>query len=245
MRDLLAGVRCLLGGLRWLGRHPRQWLFGLVPALITLLLYVVVLVVVLGFTPDVITLSMSFTDGWAEPWRTLTSVVAGVALVGVVVLVGVLLFTAVTLAIGAPFYDKLSERVDADLGDVPPEVRRPVWRDVLAAVTDGLRLVVYAGVVGAVLFALGFIPVAGQTVVPAVGACVSGFFLTVELTATPAQRRGLTFRQRFGLLRRRKALAVGFGTPLFLLFLVPFAAVVLMPAGVVGATLLARERLAG
>ena len=77
----MAGARCLFEGLRWLARHPRQWLFGLVPALITLLLYIAVIVVVLMYTPDVINLTMPFVDGWAEPWRTLTSVVAGVALV--------------------------------------------------------------------------------------------------------------------------------------------------------------------
>lgn len=245
IRDLVAGARYLVEGVRWLGRHPRQWLFGLVPALITLLLYGIVLVVVAVFTPDVVSLSTPVVHGWAEPWRTLTTIAVGVALVGVVLLFGVLLFTAVTLAIGAPFYDKLSERVDADLGDPPREVSRPMWREVAAAVNEGLRVAVYAGLLGVLLFVLGFVPVAGQTVIPVVGACVSGFFLTVELTSPPAQRRGMTFRQRFRWLRRHKALAVGFGAPLFVLFLLPLAAVVLMPVGVAGATVLTRERLTG
>ena len=243
MHDLVTGARCLLSGLRWTARHPRQWLFGLVPALITLLIDVAVIVVLVVYTPDLVTWATPFAGGWEEPWRTLTRVAAGIILVGVVLLIAVLVFTAMTLAIGAPFYDKLAERVDADLGGAPPAVSRPMWREAAAAIGEGLLVVVYAGLCGVVLFVLGFIPVAGQTVIPVIGACVSGFFLTVELTATAAQRRGLTFRQRFALLRRRKALAVGFGTPLFLMFLVPPAAVVLMPAAVAGATLLTRERL--
>ena len=245
IRDLVAGARCLVEGARWLGRHPRQWLFGLVPALITLLLYVVALILLGIYVPEAIALTTPFADGWAEPWRTLTSVVVGVALVGVVLLAGVLLFTAVTLAVGAPFYDKLSERVDTDLGGAPPAATRPVWRDVVAAISEGLRVAVYAGLFGVVLFLLGFVPIAGQTVIPVIGACVSGFFLTVELTSPTAERRGLSFRTRFARLRRHKALAVGFGAPLFLLFLLPLGAVVLMPVGVVGATVLTRERLTG
>ena len=50
-------------------------------------------------------------------------------------------------------------------------------------------------------------------------------------------------RERLGLLRSRKMLAWGFGTPLGLAFLVPFVAVFLMPGAVAGATLLARELL--
>ena len=241
-RDLAAGVRCLWEGLRWCGRHPRQWLFGLIPALITLLMDIAVVVVLIVYTPDLVTWATPFADGWAEPWQTLTRIAAGIILVGVVLLLAVLLFTAMTLAIGAPFYDKLAEHVDDEFG-TPAEADRPIWRNVTAAISEGVLLLVYAGLSGVVLFVLGFIPVAGQTVVPVIGACVSGFFLTVELTSTPAQRHGLTFRQRFGRLRRHKALAVGFGTPVFLLFLVPVVAVVLMPPAVAGATVLTRERL--
>lgn len=242
MRDLVAGVRCLWSGLRWTARHPRQWLFGLLPALITLLMDVAVVVVLVAYTPDLVTWATPFAAAWDEPWRALTRVAAGIILVGVVLLLAVLAFTAMTLAIGAPFYDKLAEHMDDELG-VPPEPSRPVWRNVTAAITEGVLLVAYAGLCGALLFVLGFVPVAGQTVVPVIGACVSGFFLTVELTATAAQRRGMTFRQRFGLLRRQKALAVGFGAPLFLLFLVPVVAVVMMPPAVAGATVLTHERL--
>ncbi|HEY3686492.1 MAG TPA: EI24 domain-containing protein [Streptosporangiaceae bacterium] len=243
MRDLLAGAGCLVSGVRWVARHPRQWLFGLLPALITLVLDVAVIVLLIVSASDLVTWATPFADTWGETWRTVSRVAAGVILVGAVLLLAVLVFTAVTLAIGAPFYDKLAERVDADLGGAASDDARPVWRQAVAAITEGVRVVVYAAVCGVVLFALGFVPVVGQTVVPVVGACVSGFFLTVELTAAAAERRGLTFRRRFAALRRKKMLAVGFGTPLFLLFLVPVVAVVLMPAAVAGATYLIRERL--
>ena len=48
-------------------------------------------------------------------------------------------------------------------------------------------------------------------------------------------------RERLALLRSRKTLVWGFGTPLAVAFLVPFVAVFLMPGAVAGATLMARD----
>ncbi|GDY82884.1 hypothetical protein SAVCW2_20830 [Streptomyces avermitilis] len=66
---------------------------------------------------------------------------------------------------------------------------------------------------GILLFALGFIPFVGQTVVPVIGFFVTGFFLTEELTAVALQRRSVQLRERLALLRSRKLLVWGFGTP--------------------------------
>ncbi|MYS15608.1 EI24 domain-containing protein, partial [Streptomyces sp. SID4982] len=62
---------------------------------------------------------------------------------------------------------------------------------------------------GILLFACGFIPVVGQTVVPVVGFCVSGFFLTEELTSVALQRRGVEFKERLSLLRGRRTAVLG------------------------------------
>jgi CysZ protein len=108
---------------------------------------------------------------------------------------------------------------------------------------DSLRVLVRALLWGVLLFAAGFLPLVGQTVVPVIGFFVTGFFLTEELTAVALQRRGVQLRERLALLRSRKMLVWGFGTPLGLAFLVPVVAVLLMPGAVAGATLLARELL--
>ena len=93
------------------------------------------------------------------------------------------------------------------------------------------------------LFGAGLIPVVGQTVVPVIDAGVGGWFLAVEISGVPFNRRGLRLRDRRRLLGAHRALALGFGVPLFLLFLVPFAAIVVMPGAVAGATLMTRRVL--
>lgn len=153
----------------------------------------------------------------------------------------VITFTAVTLLVGQPFYESLSEEVDRAEGGEVPRSEFPLWRELWISARDSLRILVRVTLYGVLLFALGFVPVVGQTVIPVLGFCVSGFFLAEELTAVALQRRGVALKERLRLLRGRRMLALGFGVPLTLAFLVPLVAVFLMPGAVAGATLMVRE----
>ena len=226
-----------------MARHGRQYGFGLIPGLITLVLYAATLVALALWGQDLVSWSTPFADGWASPWRGLFRGLLTAVLFALALLLSVVTFTAVTLLIGQPFYESLSERVDRDVSPdgTAPESGLPLWRELWISGRDSLRIVVRAAVWGVLLFAAGFIPVVGQTAVPVLGVVVTGFFLTEELTAVALQRRRVELRERLTLLRSRKMLVWGFGTPLAAAFLVPFAAVFLMPGAVAGATLMARE----
>ncbi|WP_432080796.1 EI24 domain-containing protein [Streptomyces sp. WAC 04229] len=245
MRDLGAGFGHLLKGQRWVARHGKSYGFGLVPGLITLVLYAAALVALAMWGTDFVAWSTPFADDWSSPWLGLFRGFLTVVLFALALLLAVLTFTAVTLLIGQPFYEALSERVDRDVSPdgTAPESDLPLWREVWLSGRDSLRILVRAALWGVLLFALGFIPFVGQTVVPVIGLFVTGFFLTEELTSVALQRRGVELRRRLALLRSRKTLVWGFGTPLAVSFLVPFVAVFLMPGAVAGATLLARELL--
>ncbi|BBB02168.1 putative integral membrane protein [Actinacidiphila reveromycinica] len=243
MGDVIKGVRLLADGQRWVLRHRRDWRFGMIPALITLVGYVVALVVLALWAGDLVDWATPFADHWASPWPGLFRGLLTALLFGAGLLLSVITFTAVTLLVGDPFYEALSARVERSEGDCPQAPERPLWREVWTAVRDGARVLLWAVVFGIALFAAGFVPVAGQTAVPVVGFCVSGFFLALELSTVAFERRGLDLTARARLLRHRLPLALGFGTPLAVTFLVPFVAVVLMPGAVAGATLLVRELL--
>ncbi|MDX3797842.1 EI24 domain-containing protein [Streptomyces sp. AK04-3B] len=245
MRDLGVGFRYLLKGQRWVARHGRQYGFGLVPGLITLVLYLAALVALAVWGEDFVGWATPFADDWTSPWIGLFRGFLTAVLFALGLLLAVLTFTAVTLLIGQPFYESLSERVDRDVSPdgTAPESGLPLWRELWISARDSLRVLARALVWAVLLFALGFIPVVGQTVVPVLGFFVTGFFLTEELAAVALQRRDVDLRARLALFRTRKTLIWGFGTPLGLAFLVPFVAVFLMPGAVAGATLLARELL--
>ncbi|GAU68417.1 hypothetical protein SSP35_07_02190 [Streptomyces sp. NBRC 110611] len=228
-------------GQRWVAQHGRWWGFGMIPALIALVLYAGVLTALAIWSGDIAAWATPFADDWGSPWQGLLRGVFVALLIAGGLLLSVLTFTAVTLLIGDPFYESLSEKVEESEGHCPPGPGLPLWQEILIALRDSVHVLLRAAGFGILLFALGFVPVIGQTVIPAIGFCVSGFFLAVELTSVALQRRGIPVRERLRLLRGRTALAVGFGTPLVLLFLVPFVAVVLMPGAVAGATLLVRD----
>ncbi|MFJ9684657.1 EI24 domain-containing protein [Streptomyces bacillaris] len=241
MNDLGAGFGYLLKGQRWVARHGRWFGFGLLPGLITLVVYAGALVGLGYGADDFVAWATPFADDWSSPWLGLlrTTLTALVFILGL--FLAVITFTAVTLLVGQPFYDSLSEEVERSEGGEVPESGLPLWRELWISARDSVRILLRVALFGIALFACGFIPLVGQTVVPALGFCVSGYFLAQELTGVALQRRGLPLKKQLGLLRGRLPMVLGFGVPLALSFLVPFVAVFLMPGAVAGATLLARD----
>ncbi|HUR09682.1 MAG TPA: EI24 domain-containing protein [Nonomuraea sp.] len=237
MRDFVAGVGFFLQGVGWVAKHGRWWLFGLIPALLAFAVYVVALIFLGTNATDMADFLTPFADTWG--WRDLFRTMIAIALVLGGLALAVLTFTALTLAVGEPFYEKLSALVDP----LPGAEEQPWWRTLPRSLRDSLVTLGYVLLFTVPLFFLGFVPVVGQTVAPVLGAMVSGFFLTVELTTLALERRGIGRKERFALLRGNKGGALGFGVVVFLLFLVPFVAVIAMPAAVAGAALLVRNRL--
>ncbi|MGC5019858.1 EI24 domain-containing protein [Micromonospora sp. DT47] len=236
-----AGVGLLLRGLGLYVRSPGLMLLGVVPALISGALFVTALAALVYFVDDLAALVTPFADDWSTTARSLVRVIAGLAFLGLGGLLGVVTFTAVTLVIGDPFYEKISERVEERLGGTPGAVDVPFWASLRRSVGDSLRLVGLSMLIGVPLFAAGFIPVVGQTVVPVIGAAVGGWLLAVELVGAPFSRRGLRLPDRRSMLKADRPTALGFGVAVFVCFLIPLGAVLVMPAAVAGATLLTRR----
>jgi CysZ protein len=240
-REFLTGATLLVRGLGLVLSSPKMMLLGLIPALITGALYAAGLITLIAFIDDVALAVTWFADGWGTFWRQLMQIIGGAAVLGLAGLLGVLTFTAVTLVVGDPFYEKISRRVEQRYGGVPDEVESPFWESLRRSIADSLRLIGMSILVGIPLFLAGLLPFVGQTVVPVIGALVGGWLLALELTGVPFERRGLRLRHRRLELRKRRPISLGFGAAVFVCFLVPLGAVLLMPAAVAGAALLSRK----
>ncbi|MEU0844385.1 EI24 domain-containing protein [Streptomyces sp. NPDC005962] len=241
MRDLGVGIGYLLKGQRWVAQHGRWWGIGMIPALITLVGYAAALVVLFFWTDDVIAWATPFADDWSAPWLGVFRGALALLFAAACLFLAVITFTAVTLLVGQPFYESLSEEVDRSEGGEVPESGLSTWQEVGIGIREALALLLRVTLWSVLFFALGFIPVVGQTVIPALALCVTGFFLAEELTSVALLRRGILLKERRTLLRGRRLLTVGFGLPLALLFLVPLVSVLLMPGAVAGATLMVRD----
>ncbi|MGW3602306.1 EI24 domain-containing protein [Micromonospora sp. NPDC005161] len=237
------GAGLLLRGLGLYVRSPGLMLLGIVPALISGVLFVAAFATLVYFVDDIAALVTPFADDWSTTARNLVRVIAGLAVLGLGGLLAVVSFTAVTLVIGDPFYEKISERVEERYGGTPGAVEVPFWSSLRRSLADSVRLVALAALVGIPLFVAGFIPVVGQTVVPVIGAAVGGWFLALELVGAPFYRRGMRLPDRRSVLKADRPMALGFGVAVFVCFLIPLGAVLVMPAAVAGAALLARRSL--
>jgi CysZ protein len=169
-------------------------------------------------------------------------VLVSVALLGAVVLLMDVAFTTLTLTLGAPLYDLISEFVDQEL-PAPPTATEEGW---VASLGRGLRqsvaLIAVSAGCAVVLFGAGFVPLVGQVAVPVASALVGGWLLGVELVGSALERRGVTtLRGRRELMRRRRSRVLGLCVPTFLLLAVPFVGVVVFPVATAAGTLLARQ----
>ncbi len=245
IREFFSGVRLLGAGLRMWVTAPRLMLIGAVPALLVAALYLVGLVL-LALNLDAIAAWLTpFAADWQEPFRSGVRITAALAILAVTALLAVYTFVTLTLLIGDPFYERIWHAVEDRLGGIPDEREQPFWPSVVRGVAEALRLLLATAALGILLFAGGFIPVVGQTLIPVLAALVGGWFLAIELTGFAFEARGLRLRERRRALAGSRARTLGFGMATYLVFLVPLGAVIVMPAAVAGATLLTRGVLEG
>lgn len=238
-REALIGAATAWRGLRTWSTSPALMAWGLLPGAITTVLFgasaFVVATQVADWSRAIAALVVS-EDGWAQ---SAVQVIAGLAVVAATVLVAVYAFTAFTLTIGQPFFERIGRAVDAQQGFTGAEPDEPWARALLRSVSEGVRLALLTLPFAAGLFLIGLVPVVGGAAAFIAGATIGGWFLALELTAYPLARRGhVSLAARRAVLRQHRARSGGFGAAVFVLFLIPLGAALFMPAAVAGATLL-------
>ena len=234
-----SGVGMLLRGFAFWGRRPGVMLLGLIPAAVVFVLVLAALVALGISLPGLTDWLTPFADAWVDPWPALFRGTIGAIIFGAAVVLAAVTFTALTLAVGDPFYERIWRAVELELGGEVPERGVGFWR----SVRDSLVLIA-AGLVTAIGVALtGFVPVVGAVLAPTLGVILSGRLLAMELSSRPLEARGIDRAARRALLRGHRSRLLGFGVATQLCFMIPFGAVITMPAAVAGSTLLARSML--
>jgi CysZ protein len=240
LAQFFSGVGYFWRGFALWGRRPSLMALGAVPALIVGALVVAALVT-LGFFVDEIAAGITpFAAEWEEGIRRAVRIAAAAAIMIAAVLLVVVTFTAVTLAVGDPIYERIWLRTERDLGGFEP-VDLPFWVGIRRATASGLRLVAFSLAAGLLVFVIGLVPVVGSVAGPVCGWLFGGWAIARELLSRPVESRGLDRRAEARLRSSNRPLILGFGLMVYVVFLVPFAAIAAMPAAVVGSTLLFRK----
>ncbi|MFD4957641.1 EI24 domain-containing protein [Microbacterium sp. NPDC058389] len=239
MREFFRGAGMLVRGFAYWGRRPGLMLLGLVPALIVGLLLLGGLITLGAFLPGLTEALTPFTDGWPSVWATVVRITIGTAVVGAALVLVAISFTALTLLLGEPFYERIWRAVEAGEGDDSIDAPYGFWR----SIGDALSLFGRGVLIAVLALALGFIPVVGGVLSAIVGVTLTGWVVADELSSRGLTARGLSAVERRRLRRGHAARVLGFGVATQLCFLVPLGAVASMPAAVAGSTLLARSLL--
>ncbi len=171
------------------------------------------------------------------------AVAVGLAAIAALLLIAVYAFMSISTVLGQWFYERISHEVDDHFGQVPQAPRWPWWRNALRGIREGLCLFSLQAPLALSVLLMGFIPVVGPVIAWTVGALVGGWFVALELTSIPFERRGLLLKDRRAALGATRARTLGFGVMAYLMAIVPPLAVATMPAGIVAGTLLARRSL--
>jgi CysZ protein len=231
--EALGGAALLVRGFGLVFSRRRLFLLGALPPLITSVIFLALLLTLIS--------NLGRLFGGLAQWMR---VLIDIGIVGGSSLIMVLVFSAVTLMIGAPAYDKIADATEKELGDAPAPDAEPVTRTVGRAILQSLALVL-TSIIGSIILALlGLIPVIGQTAVPVLSAMFGGWMLCIELLGNPFARRGLvTVADRRAAMRQHRARTLGFAVPTFLLLAIPFVSVLIFPAATAGGTMLARDLL--
>ena len=245
LRDFATGVGLLAKGFGIVFRSPRLLLIGAIPAVLSSALLIGSFVLLAFKVDELAAWVTPFADDWSESLRTVTRFAAGISMMGAYIAISLLAFTALTIVIGGPFYEHIAEKVEDELGGVPEAEQVSFWRSAANGIRDAVLLISLAILFAIPLFLAGFIPVVGQTVVPVIAVCVNAWLLGIELTGIPFTRRGKRLGERRAVLRRNRAMTLGFAVPTYLLCLIPLAAIVVMPAAMAGGTVLAHRLLTG
>ena len=238
MDDFLVGLRYSYRGLPWLWRKGVR-LYVVVPLIINSLVFAVAITWAGSYIGGLVSRIREAAPDYLD-WFVwlLWPVFVLLALLG--------LFFGFTLAanlIGAPFNGLLAERVER-LTD--PEGRQPdslsLATELLRAPLEELRKLLYVVLLAIPLLLLWLVPPA-YPFLPFLWAAFGAWVLALEYLDYPLSNWHLSTRQQRIMLRKRRMLALGFGSGITLLTTIPVLNFVAMPAAVIGGTLLWSEQL--
>lgn len=242
VRDFCEGVRLYWHGFRAWSRDPKLMVLGIIPGLITWAIFIAVFAGMWFWLDDTARWASGLITDDAFLGGLLAMAFAFAVFAGALLLV-VYAFVSITSVVGQPFFEKLSHSIDDQLGPVPAGPEWPWWRNAIRGIGEGLRLFALQAPISVCIFLIGLVPVVGTITSWTLGALVGGWFVALEFTSIPFERRGMVLKQRRKALGSRRALTLGFGSMAFIMSILPPFAVATMPVAVSAGTLLARRAL--
>lgn len=234
----LKGASYVLTGLRWLPR-PQLRRFVALPLFINSVFFGGLII----WGAQEFGVFLDWALGYLPTWLDWLRWLLWPVFVITVLLVVFYTFTLAANLIASPFNGLLSERVEAL---ARPQYTAPqgsaLWQEMLRAPFTELVKLGYFLVRALPLLVLFLLP-GVNAAAPFLWLAFSAWMLALQYADYPLGNHGLRFREQRRLLGQRRVLVLGFGSAVLLLTLIPIVNFLVMPAAVIGATLLWVEQL--
>lgn len=224
-------------------KHKFLWKYSFLPLLINVVLMVALFITVIYFGLPAI---QNWVSGHGEHWVwNILSGLAGFFAFIVFLILTFLLFLLAANIISAPFNDMLSEKLERS---VWPEASRTwptlsISKILWISIAEEAKKMLFLFGTWIMLLPLNLIPIIGSLLYFAVNMYFTFLTLSLEYTGYCLDRRGYTFREKRAFTRRYKHSMLGFGAGVACILAVPLVNFFLIPAAVVGGSLLSIELL--
>ncbi len=183
--------------------------------------------------------------GWLPGWLSWLEYLLW-PLFAVLILIAVYYsFTIVANLIASPFNSLLAERVEQKLNGLPiPESKgyKALLGTIGKTIMSETKKIVYMLKWLPVLLIISIIPVV-NFIAPFAWAAYGAWMLSLQYTDYPMGNHELFIKEELGLLRKNRAMSLGFGGALTVLMMIPVINFFVMPVGVAGGTAFWVKRL--
>ncbi len=226
------GVGALFAGVRFIAQTPRSWPAALVPVLVAALVAGILVWLSFGWAgPSLSEALLPEADSWYARGAKSAIRWIGSALAAYLSL---LVALAATPPLSAPALEHLV-RLQEDALGVPPRPARGLWFELRSELEAQLLALILIAPLALLLWILGVLAPPLIPLLAPLQALLVCFAVAWNLLGYPLSLRGVVARAQLQLMARRAPAVLGFGGAFALASLVPGMALLLLPAGVVGA----------
>jgi len=183
--------------------------------------------------------------GWLPSWLSWLEYLLWPLFAGLILIAVYYSFTIVANLLASPFNSLLAERVEQKLNGLPiPEFRgyKALAGTIGKTMLSELKKLVYMLKWLPVLLIISVIPVV-NLIAPFAWIAYGAWMLSLQYTDYAMGNHELFFKDELNVLRKNRALALGFGGTLTVMMMIPVVNFFVMPVGVAGGTALWVKRL--
>lgn len=171
----------------------------------------------------------------------IASIIRGLLLVVMFIVIGIIIaqFGGV---LGAPWYGKLSEKVEIIKRGQLEIIEINPLQDIFRAILFELKKILLSIIVGLPLFLLNFIPAVGNVISVYGGLILTITILCLDFLDATLERKRLKFREKLTFIFKGFPRTFGFGIACLIIISIPLLNLIVVPICVCGGTLLVCDR---